>query len=388
MTPSPSPPCSDSLRSRDADKEDPSDAGAPVGAVLGRARSLSLVLNRARLMFAVTTAFSLVFGVSAWSGCGATSGAALGDAGGSDTSQTLAQACPPGQQRACACSESGLVGAQTCYDNGQGFGSCRGCSDSSASSSDGAGNGGSEASSGFDGGGAGDAALDQSSACTHLNIGIFGAAGVNASSNFQAWLTSAGSSVQRIQDTAPTPAVTAATLLPFDVIVLDWLTRDYTSSEANVVASWVSAGGGIVSMSGYDGVTTDDWHANSLLASLGVAYAGWLLNRVNGAVTDFAIHPITAGLTSVTFAGGYAITDLGGTASTRLPIAFLPDPADAGVLPVGYAIQMGSGRAFVWGDEWIEFDSEWSTLPEIKQLWIQVFAWISSMQRCHLQPLH
>ncbi|HSQ67917.1 MAG TPA: hypothetical protein VLM85_32125, partial [Polyangiaceae bacterium] len=42
-------------------------------------------------------------------------------------------------------------------------------------------------------------------------------------------------------------------------------------------------------------------------------------------------------------------------------------------------------RDFVWGDEWIEFDSQWSTLPEIKQLWVNVFAWVAP-QGCPLQP--
>ncbi len=96
------------------------------------------------------------------------------------------------------------------------------------------------------------------------------------------------------------------------------------------------------------------------------------------------MHPITAGLTSVTFAGGYGIADLGGTASTRTPIAFLPQ--GTGTVPVGYAVQMGMGHAFVWGDEWIEFDSEWSTLPQIKQLWVQVFGWVSPMNKCALTP--
>jgi hypothetical protein len=226
-------------------------------------------------------------------------------------------------------------------------------------------------------------AVDQSAACTHLNIGILGGPGADASSDFQQWLVSAGTSVTRIQNMAPAPTITAATLQPFDVVVLDWLTRDYTPAEAAVFASFVSAGGGVVSMSGYDGATTDDWHANSLLAPLEVAYTGPLLN---GPVTDFATHPITMGLTSVTFAGGYAIADLGGTASTRTPIGYLPNPDDAGNVPVAFAIQMASGRAFVWGDEWIEFDSQWSTLPEIEQLWIQVFAWISPMNKCKLQP--
>jgi hypothetical protein len=229
----------------------------------------------------------------------------------------------------------------------------------------------------------GDGATSEAGGCNHLNIGIFGNPGANASSDFQAWLTAAGTSVQRIQNMAPTAEITAATLQPFDVVILDWLTRDYTVAEATVFASWISSGHGIVSMSGYDNVTTDDWHANSLLAPLEVAYSGPLLN---GPVTTFATHPITMGLTSVTFDGGYQISDLGGGASTRTPIAFLPDPEDAGNVPVAYAVQMGNGRAFVWGDEWISFDSEWSTLPEIKQLWVQVFAWIAPTNSCGLQP--
>jgi hypothetical protein len=221
---------------------------------------------------------------------------------------------------------------------------------------------------------------DGGSDCTQLNIGILGNPGANPSANFQQWLVMSGTSVQRIQ-TTPSEPLTAATLQPFDVVVLDWLTRDYTAAEAAVLADFVTAGGGLATMTGYDDNTTDDWHANSLLAPLQVAYSGPL---INGPVTSFATHPITAGLTSVTFAGGYAVSDLGGSGSTRMPIAFLPQ--GSGSVTVGYAIQMGTGHAFVWGDEWIEFDSEWSTLPEIKQLWVQVFGWISPTNKCALMP--
>jgi hypothetical protein len=177
----------------------------------------------------------------------------------------------------------------------------------------------------------GDGGISDASACKHLNIGILGNPGSNPSSDFQAWLVRAGTSVTRIQTMAPTQPITAAALMPFDVVVLDWLTRDYTSAEAAVLASFVSAGGGVISMTGYDGTTTDDWHANSLLAPLEVAYSGPLLNRP---VTTFAIHPTTKGLTSVTFAGGYAITDLGGTASMRTPVGFLPNPSGTGSVAV------------------------------------------------------
>ncbi|APR76443.1 Hypothetical protein A7982_01790 [Minicystis rosea] len=214
--------------------------------------------------------------------------------------------------------------------------------------------------------------------CTQLEIGLFGNQGAYNASDFEQWLVTSGAGVQRIQ-TTPDEPITEATLQPFDVVVLDWLTRDYSASEAATFAAWIADGGGIVSMSGYDNVTTDDWHANSLLAPLEVAYGGPL---ISGPVTDLATHPITAGLTSVVFEGGYAISDLGGDASTRTPIASLLT-AD-GDVNVGYAIQMGAGRAFVWGDEWIEFTSKASMFPP--QLWVQGFEWISPANKCVLTP--
>jgi hypothetical protein len=220
---------------------------------------------------------------------------------------------------------------------------------------------------------------DDPSKCEHLNIGILGNPGANASSNFQAWLVESGTSAQRIQTTADVP-LTSAILEPFDVVILDWLTRDYTPAEADVFAAWVSAGGGVASMTGYNDNLTDDWHANSLLLPLEVAYSGSL---ANGPIVTFATHPITAGIDSVTFLGGYTVADLGGTASIRAPIAFLPNgPNDA----AGIAVEMGKGRAVVWGDEWIEFDSEWSVLPQITQLWVQLFTWIAPTTKCALDP--
>lgn len=215
-------------------------------------------------------------------------------------------------------------------------------------------------------------------ACSHLNIGILGNPGSNPSSNFQTWLEARGTTTRRFQTDDATP-LTADALQPFDVIVIDLPPREYTADEAAILAAWVSAGGGIASMSGYLDDTSKDWRANSLLAPLGVAYSG---QRVWGPVTQFAAHPTTTGLTSVTFTGGYGVSDLGTAGGTRTPIAFLP--GNPGTIPVAYAVTMGQGRAFVWGDEWIEFDSEWSSMPQIPQLWLQVFNWISPPNRCML----
>jgi len=214
--------------------------------------------------------------------------------------------------------------------------------------------------------------------CSHLNIGILGNPGNNPSSDFQAWLEARGTTVQRVQTTPDVP-LTAATLQPFDVVVLDLLPRDYTADEAAVFSAWVAAGGGVAAMSGYEDDPTQDWHANSLLAPLGLAYA---MPRIWGPVTQFAVHPITAGLTSVTFTGGYVVSEVTGGSGTRTPIGFLS--SNPGTVAVAYAVQMGMGRAFVWGDEWIEFDSEWAAMPQIPQLWLQVFDWVSPPNRCML----
>ncbi len=211
-----------------------------------------------------------------------------------------------------------------------------------------------------------------------MNIGILGNPGTNDSSNFQAWLEARGTFVQRFQTDIGVP-LTADALKPFDVIVVDLPPRSYTADEAAIFAAWISAGGGVASMSGYHNDTNQDWRPNSLLAPLGLAYSGQL---VWGPVTQFAGHPITAGLTSVTFTGGYGISDLGTSDSTRTPIAFLS--GNPGMTAVSYAVQMGQGRAFLWGDEWIEFDSEWSSMPQIPQLWLQVFSWIAPPNRCTL----
>lgn len=215
--------------------------------------------------------------------------------------------------------------------------------------------------------------------CAPLSIGILGNPGAYSNAfDFDEWLVGSGAAVERLH-TVPEESLTAETLQPFDVVVLDWLTRDYTPAEADTFAAWVAAGGGVVAMSGYDNKTFDDWHANSLLAPLGVAYAGPL---ISGPVSDFAGHPITDGLTSVVFEGGYAIDDLGSAGSSRTPIAFLP--GEGGDVNVGYAIQMGAGRAFVWGDEWIEFLSKGPDFPP--QLWVQGFGWAAPVGRCALVP--
>ena len=207
--------------------------------------------------------------------------------------------------------------------------------------------------------------------CDCLRIGVLGMPGTLASSSFQGWLEARGTTVTRIGlDDTP---LTAAQLAAFDVVVLDRLVREYTTDEAALLLAFVSGGGGLMSMTGYSGGGEDRLRPNGLLAGLGVEYIAELRS---GPVTMFEPHPLTAMLTSVTFAGGYRVADLPGATSTRTVVARLTDGA------AGVAIEQGEGRAFVWGDEWIQFDSEWSTMPEITRLWVNALSWLGPRDRC------
>lgn len=204
--------------------------------------------------------------------------------------------------------------------------------------------------------------------CDCLVIAIVGNAGPNPSSQFVAWLTMQGTSSARID-----PALVDDTVLaPYDIIILDQLTRSYAPAEATAFADWVDAGGGLMSMTGHTGdpsIAQD--RPNAILGSFGMAYQGALLD---GPVTDFLPHPITAGLTSVTFAGGFAVAET--MAGTTDIVAQLP------AAPIARAREYGSGKVFVWGDEWIEYDSEWSTMPEINQLWVNTLDWLRPADLC------
>jgi hypothetical protein len=212
--------------------------------------------------------------------------------------------------------------------------------------------------------------------CTSLNIGILGVPGENASSNFQQWLQNAGTTTQRVQ-TQQTDVLTSAVLAPFDVVVIDHLKHTHTAEEAQAFKDWLASGRGAMSMSGYLNAPEVDFLANPLIQTVGLNYVS---PRFDGPVTQFVPHPITQGITSITFLGGYAIDEVDGSTATRTAVASIANHGN-----VGYAAELDQGRAFVWGDEWIEFDSEWTTLPQVEQLWVQIFAWLAP-NRCKLRP--
>jgi len=208
--------------------------------------------------------------------------------------------------------------------------------------------------------------------CDCLAIALIGTSGSLTASQFQQWLIDRGTSADRIDP----PLVDAALLDAYDVVILDQLTREYTPAEAAVFDDWVNAGGGLMAMTGHTSspVSAQQW-PNGILGPMGLEYQGELL--VTGPVTDFLPHPITMGLTSVTFTGGFEV------------VATIPGQSDVvarfpGMIPIAQAQERGAGKVFAWGDEWIEYDSEWAALPEITLLWTNIFEWLTPANVCSL----
>jgi|GEM_PF-2531229 hypothetical protein len=219
-------------------------------------------------------------------------------------------------------------------------------------------------------------------------IGILGAPGANASSNFQAWLEMQGAIVMRFHDTAGAATLRIEELRTFDLVVVDWLQRTYSMAEADTLSQWVNEGGGLFVMTGHDSGATAARQV-SLLTALGPNYDLRACGSCEATEVCDGGHCVLNGpatllpapislapdgvstLPPVSFFGGLRVTVPAAMASTFTPFATV------GSYVVGAAGPIGMGRAVVFGDEWIEFDSEWSTMPPIPRFWENAVRWLA-----------
>ena len=213
--------------------------------------------------------------------------------------------------------------------------------------------------------------------CDCLSIAIVGNEGANPSSEFQVYLQDLGTTTDRINSNVLNDInvqLTPAVLAKYDILILDWLQRDYAADAADIKA-WIEAGGGMMTMTGHTNNNTVIDRPNSILGTMGLTYNG-SQGFFSGPVTNFAAHPITAGLTSLTFLGGLYIDQVNDGIGVNQTIMTLPQG------PVGIVQERLDGRLFVFGDEWVEFDSQWQNMPDIKQFWVQTLAYLGPKDSC------
>ena len=212
--------------------------------------------------------------------------------------------------------------------------------------------------------------------CDCLNIALVGNQGANPSAEFQAWLEAQGTQVDRIS-TNPNELLDKATLNKYDIIVLDYLVRGYTPDEAMTTQTWVEAGGGLMAMTGFTNQQFAADRPNSLIKPMGLSY-NTSKGFFSGPVTQFVAHPITMGLTSISFFGGLYIDIVQDGVGVNKTIMTLPQG------PVGVVQERKNGRLFIFGDEWVEFDSEWKNIPQIKQFWVQTLSYLGPKESCQV----
>jgi hypothetical protein len=202
-------------------------------------------------------------------------------------------------------------------------------------------------------------------------IGIFGSAGAYDEGALLAFLQASSFEVTRVEMISS--RLSGRTLAAFDIVIVDRLSRTFGAEEAETLAAWVHRGGSLMSLAGYVNDPGDWQRQNSLLAALPIHYAPGLIRMGDfGYATEFSEHPITLGLRSVPFWGGYRVAIAGTCEGPTQAVASI-DGA-----PVAAACQHGEGRIFVWGDEWVEYSSQWTSTADVQRFWQNAIGWLAA----------
>jgi hypothetical protein len=256
--------------------------------------------------------------------------------------------------------------------------------------------------------------------CTCIRIasigheGIWGACGMygDGTGAFASWLnTQSTAMVDTYSDTKPT--LTSTFLSQYNVIILQWL-RDvgdsgsdgplwqFSQDEVNALGAWVRGGGGLITLSGFDGDGQEVEPLNSLLSFTDFTYNmdGTYGSNCNGcwggacALTGWnAASPIGAHITQIGIAFGRSISiapDAGGAPVVDCPCI--------GGNECAVHEDLGKGHVFAFTDEWVTYTSQWlgtatcisagcaGNTPaqdfQVPQFWYNAIKYASSAAQC------
>jgi hypothetical protein len=174
--------------------------------------------------------------------------------------------------------------------------------------------------------------------------------------------------------------ITSELLEGFQVVVIqDLRGREYSQSEIEALNAWIAGGGGLMALIGY-GESSERTNVNALLEPTGLSYDSDGILAKSGNVTrpvnTWYEHPTSKGVTSIGVDNGYAVLG-GGTVV-----------AEEGGHVVARALTVEDGRVFVWGDEWITYNSEWEGEAaenyQVERFWLNVIKWLTPANTCQV----
>lgn len=224
--------------------------------------------------------------------------------------------------------------------------------------------------------------------CDCLNIATVGHIGPwsNGGNVFSSWLN-ARSPLGAVA--LADEELTADKLRPFQIVVLLHVATSEVSSdttvtpahhafsndEASAFEAWVRAGGGVMSTIGYTyDEASEVVNVNKLLTRLGMGYSATKLD-LGGNVQTWMTHPVTDGITNIFISNGVEPDGANGTTIAK--------GGDSVALQVA---QVDKGRAAIWGDEWITYDSEWADVKgqQVEHFWLNLLKWLSPPTQCQV----
>jgi len=259
---------------------------------------------------------------------------------------------------------------------------------------------------------------DDAGNCSCINIGVYGrlpsygsgGLGQDTTIAFQNWLNAKSSATVDLITTKT--VLDEAFLGQYDVLILQALEDkeggpywSFSSEELAALESWVRAGGGVISLTGYGGQSAEVNPTNQLLAFSGMSYntddvfANCTDNCCYCAgssvpMTDWnSAHPIARSVSAVGAFHGRSISP--GDAEVVA--------SEAGVVH-GATKQVDGGRVFMFNDEWVTYTSQWgegataeascsdmnnpcyergaATYYQVAQFWYNALGWVSGDREC------
>lgn len=173
--------------------------------------------------------------------------------------------------------------------------------------------------------------------------------------------------------------LTSELLAKYQVVVAQdvHMNHEYSDDEAQALLSWVKAGGGFMTLIGYS-TAGEETNVNRLLAPFSMSYGHkQILPKVGGStapITEWVPHPIDQGVTAVGVDQGCPVQGMGTVI------------ASSGGNDVGLAQEVLPGHVFMWGDEWITYDSEWQQHSDyqVELLWVNAIKWLTKVSTCQV----
>ena len=213
--------------------------------------------------------------------------------------------------------------------------------------------------------------------CTCFNVASIGQLGTygNGSTELVNWLNTQSSASVALYQTKPT--LTADFLNQYDVIILQWLSDgsgsrggywQFSQAEVNALGAWVKAGGGLITLSGFEPSSGEVGPLNTLLSFSDISYN-----------TDDILGTCPATLSCSCWGNtvpvgpwmpgpiGNNITQIGAYHGRSInPGSATVDASGQGTggnLVYAAHESIGAGRIFAWCDEWVTYTSQWLGVP-------------------------